>query len=111
MKYKSHTAGKTANTGLVGELEKRLLRCSRCKTVTLATARASAAHPRHKLRCAKPAQMAAKGNGPRPGPPGYYSTWTRSRRCLWWAGPLFCPGGIERAAHGDARARDILVVC
>ena len=65
MKYNSHTAGKSCEHCLVGELEKRLLRCSRCKTVYFCDrACQKAAHPRHKLRCANLAQMAAKGKNP-----------------------------------------------
>ena len=64
MKYKSHTAGKSCEHCLVGELEKRLLRCARCKTVYFCDrACQKAAHPRHKLRCANLAQLAAKGKG------------------------------------------------
>ena len=65
MGYKSHTAGKSCEHCLVGELEKRLLRCARCKTVYFCDrACQKAAHPRHKLRCANLAQMAAKGKDP-----------------------------------------------
>jgi len=65
MKYNSHTAGKSCEHCLVGELEKRLLRCARCKTVYFCDrACQKAAHPRHKLRCANLAQMAAKGKDP-----------------------------------------------
>ena len=65
MGYNSHTAGKSCEHCLVGELEKRLLRCSRCKTVYFCDrACQKAAHPRHKLRCANLAQMAAKGKDP-----------------------------------------------
>ena len=64
MGYKSHTAGKSCEHCLVGELEKRLLRCARCKTVYFCDrACQKAAHPRHKLRCANLAQLAAKGKG------------------------------------------------
>ena len=64
MKYNSHTAGKSCEHCLVGELEKRLLRCARCKTVYFCDrACQKAAHPRHKLRCANLAQLAAKGKG------------------------------------------------
>ena len=64
MGYNSHTAGKSCEHCLVGELEKRLLRCSRCKTVYFCDrACQKAGHPRHKIRCANLAQLAAKGKG------------------------------------------------
>ena len=62
--YKTHMLGRSCEHCLVGELEKRLMRCSRCKTVYFCDrACQKAAHPRHKLRCANLAQLAAKGKG------------------------------------------------
>ena len=56
--YKTHMLGRSCEHCLVGELEKRLLRCSRCKTVYFCDrACQRAGHARHRLRCGSLAQM------------------------------------------------------
>ena len=79
MKYKSHTAGKSCEHCLVGELEKRLLRCSRCKTVYFCDRACQKAAHRATSSAAPTWRRWRRRARTRPGP-SCCPTWTRSWR-------------------------------